>query len=196
MADTLTLRVLRYLPKNLISRCFGRLARSKRPRWFIRWFMSWFAGRFQIDLNEAEQPFDSYDCLQALFTRRLKEGARVVDQAPKILVSPVDACAGAFGRIESGRLIQAKGLDYTAEALLGDADLARAFDGGSFATLYLSPKDYHRIHTPCAGRVVRTIYEPGTLWPVNEGAVANVPQLFAVNERVTSILQNVVSNYP
>jgi phosphatidylserine decarboxylase len=151
--------------------------------------MAWFANRFGINLDEAEKPFESYDCLQALFTRRLKDGVRIVDDSPDILVSPVDARVGAFGRIESGRLIQAKGLDYSAEALLGDAVLASAFQDGSFATLYLSPKDYHRIHTPCAGRVIRTIYEPGTLWPVNEQAVANVPQLFAVNERVTSILE-------
>ena len=72
---------------------------------------------------------------------------------------------------------------------IGDGELAKEFDGGSFATLYLSPKDYHRIHTPCSGTIVRTIYEPGTLWPVNEGAVANVPQLFAVNERVTTIIE-------
>lgn len=140
-------------------------------------------------MSEAEKPFEAYPSLQALFTRRLKQGARVVDRTPDVLVSPVDACAGAFGRVEDGRLIQAKGLDYTVSALLGDAELSKRFAGGCFATLYLSPKDYHRIHSPCSGHIIRTLHEPGTLWPVNEAAVRNVPQLFAVNERVTTIIE-------
>ena len=100
----------------------------------------------------------------------------------------MDGRLGAHGDVHAGRLIQAKGVDYSAEALLGSADWARRFQNGSFATLYLSPRDYHRIHTPTSGTVLETRHEPGTLWPVNPPAVRRIPQLFAVNERVSCLL--------
>ena len=112
MADTLTLRILRYLPKNLISRVFGWFASWTRPRFFVKPFIRWFAGRFRIDLDEAARPIDDYPSLLAFFTRELKAGVRSIDRAPGVLVSPVDAAVGAFGRIEAGRLLQAKGIDY------------------------------------------------------------------------------------
>ncbi len=189
MADTLMLRFLRFMPRNLLSRGFGFIATRRRPQFLVRPFMRWFAGRFGIDLNEAELPFEEYPTLQAMFTRRLKPGARPIASEADALVSPVDAAVGAFGRIEAGRLIQAKGLDYSAEAFLGCAEQATRFGDGWFATLYLSPKDYHRIHSPVAGTIARTLYEPGTLWPVNGPAVANIPGLFAVNERVTAVVE-------
>lgn len=189
MADSLALRVLRFLPKNLISRGFGFIARRRRPRFLVRPFMRWFARRFELDLGEAERSFADYESLLQMFTRRLKAGARPIDGAPEALVSPVDGRIGAFGRIEAGRLVQAKGIAYTVASLLGDEDEARRFAGGSFVTLYLSPRDYHRIHVPREGRVVRTLYEPGTLWPVNPPAVRTIPALFAVNERVTSLME-------
>ncbi|MCB9832722.1 MAG: phosphatidylserine decarboxylase [Planctomycetes bacterium] len=189
MADTLAIRVLRFLPRNLISRAFGFLARRERPRFLVRPFMRWFARRFDLDLSEAERDFEAYPSLLAMFTRRLLPGARPIAAEPDLLVSPVDGRVGAFGRIEAGRLVQAKGIDYGAEALLGDAESARRFARGSFITLYLSPRDYHRIHVPREGAVAATFYEPGTLWPVNPPAVRTIPALFAVNERVTSLLE-------
>lgn len=189
MSDPISLRILRYLPRNLISRGFGWIARRRRPRFLVRPFMRWFSRRFGLNLDEAARPFEDYDSLLALFTRELKDGARPLDADPKALLSPVDARVGAYGRVEAGRAYQAKGMDYALGALLGDDELATRFEGGHFLTLYLSPRDYHRMHTPLASRVVRTIYEPGTLWPVNAAAVRSVPQLFAVNERVTTILE-------
>ncbi|MEE9393656.1 MAG: archaetidylserine decarboxylase [Planctomycetota bacterium] len=186
--DTLTIRVLRFLPKNLISRGFGWIARLERPRFFVRPFMRWFANRFQIDFEEAAKRFEDYPSLLAMFTRELKEGVRPINQDRGVLVNPVDGRVGAYGRIERGRLVQAKGMDYSLEALLGSAEAAEPFAGGRFATIYLSPRDYHRLHSPDDAKIERTLYEPGKLWPVNAAAVKNVPSLFAVNERVTAFL--------
>jgi phosphatidylserine decarboxylase len=188
MSDTLVLRLLRFLPRNLISRGWGWLARRERPRLFVRPYMRWFVRQFGLDLTQAERPFEDYPSLQALFTRRLREGLRPVATEPGVMVSPVDARVGAFGRIEHGRALQAKGMDYSVEDLLGSAEAAALFADGHYATLYLSPRDYHRIHAPVGGRVTRSLYEPGTLWPVNAPAVRTLPNLFAVNERVTSLL--------
>lgn len=192
MADTLTLRILRYLPKNLISRAFGWFASWQRPRFFVKPFIRWFAARFRIDLDEAARPIDDYPSLLAFFTRELKAGVRSIDRAPGVLVSPVDAAVGAFGRIESGRLLQAKGLDYELRAFVGEAE-ALKFKDGWFATLYLSPRDYHRIHSPVDGQVRASRYDAGTLWPVNGPAVRSIPQLFAVNERATAFVSTPTS---
>lgn len=188
MADTFTLRILRFLPKNLISRAFGAFAGLERPRWFVRRFVRWFAGRFKIDLAEAARPIDEYPSLLKFFTRELKPGVRPVDARPDVLVSPVDAAVGAFGRIEAGRLYQAKGMDYSLAALVGDEAAARMKDGW-FLTLYLSPRDYHRIHSPADGAIGLSLYHDGTLWPVNPPAVRTIPSLFAVNERLTPIVE-------
>lgn len=177
------------MPKNLLSRGFGWLARRRRPRFLVRPFMRWFAGRFGIDLKEAEHPFEEYDCLLALFTRRLRPGLRPVADDPDAVVSPVDARVGQHGRIEEGTLYQAKGMDYQLRDLLGSEAAAAVFEGGAYLTLYLSPRDYHRIHSPAAGEVTRTLYEPGTLWPVNPPAVQAIASLFAVNERATAWLE-------
>lgn len=190
MSGSLTLHILRFLPKNLISRWFGRLAAARRPRWFAVALRDWFAGRFGLRLTEAEHPIEHYDCLTALFTRRLKAGLRPVDQGADALVSPVDGTIGVFGTVRDGTLIQAKGLDYTVAALVGDPAAAERFADGWFATLYLSPRDYHRIHSPVDGHIRRSVYEPGTLWPVNPAAVRTIPRLFAVNERVTTCIDS------
>ena len=189
MSASLTLHVLRFLPRNLLSRAFGWLARLERPAFVVRHGIRFFARRFEVDVNEAEQPLSSYPSLLAFFTRKLAPGRRPIVDDRNQLVSPVDACVGAFGRIENGQLVQAKGLHYAAEALLGSREAAAPFQGGWFATLYLSPRDYHRIHAPDGGRIIRSLYEPGTLWPVNPPAVRTIPSLFAVNERVTTLLE-------
>jgi phosphatidylserine decarboxylase len=141
-----------------------------------------FARIFGADLDEVEQPLSSYGSINAFFTRQLKPGLRPV--APNALVSPVDGTVGAYGPVAGDVLVQAKGRTYSLAALLGDEVLAGAMDGGTFATLYLAPKDYHRIHVPLDGDVVAATYIPGELWPVNVHAVAHVADLFAVNERI------------
>lgn len=158
----------------------------RRPRLLARGLRNWFAESYGIEIAEADRDLDDYANLYELFTRRLKSGARAIGPG---IVSPVDAAVGAAGRASDGRLIQAKGIDYGLEALLGSAEEARAFGNGHYVTLYLSPRDYHRIHMPVDGRIVRTLYEPGTLWPVNPPAVRTIPELFAVNERVSAIVE-------
>ncbi len=184
-----TLHVLRFLPRNLLSRAFGRIAAIRRPRWLARWMIRRFATAFELNLEEAARPLEDFESLLDLFTRRLRPEARAVDATPRSLVSPVDARVGAFGLLNQGMLLQAKGMPYSLASLLGDEEEARAFEGGHFLTLYLSPRDYHRIHAPEAGNLTRTRHEPGTLWPVNPPAVRRIPSLFAVNERVVTTLE-------
>lgn len=183
------LTLLRYVPKNLLSRVVGRLARLRRPRWLVVSIQRWFVRRYGLVMEEASRPLEEYGSLLDLFTRTLKEGVRPIAAGEGTLVSPVDAAVGAHGEIRGGRLIQAKGLDYALSALLGSQEEAEAMEGGHFATLYLAPTDYHRIHSPVDGRIVATTYLPGTLWPVNGEAVSRIPSLFAVNERVATKIE-------
>jgi phosphatidylserine decarboxylase len=146
-----------------------------------------FVGRYGVQMQEAADPDPAaYACFNDFFTRALKPGLRPLAGAS--LLCPVDGAVSQFGRIEGERIFQAKGQDYTATALLGgDAALAARFADGHFATLYLSPKDYHRIHMPCAGRLRRMIHVPGALFSVNPATARGVPGLFARNERVVCV---------
>jgi phosphatidylserine decarboxylase len=143
-----------------------------------------FVARYGVDMSEAADPrIEAYASFNDFFTRSLREGARPLAQADWIC--PVDGAISQFGRIERDRVFQAKGHDYTTAALVGgDAALAAQFDDGWFATLYLSPRDYHRIHMPCAGRLRRMIHVPGSLYSVNPATARGIPGLFARNERV------------
>lgn len=188
MSDTFWLRVLRFLPRNLLSRAFGWFAALRRPRWLAGFMVRHFARRFDVSVDEAERSLGEYDSLLDFFTRTLRDGVRPVDMDENALVSPVDGTVGACGFIESDRLLQAKGMSYSLEALLGDEEAVAKFGSGAYATLYLSPRDYHRIHSPESGGLISSLYEPGTLWPVNPPAVRTIPNLFAVNERVTTII--------
>ena len=137
-----------------------------------------------VDFDEVRDPLGSFASLQAFFTRALADGVRPVDDAPDAFVAPCDGSWGASGVVQGDTLLQMKGRPYSLGALLGtDAD-AKRYDGGAFATLYLSPRDYHRFHMPCAGRVLRASYLPGSLWPVNRIGVEGVDGLFAENERI------------
>ena len=185
MSDPLSLRLLRFLPKNLISRWFGRIARCEWPRWWVLRLNRFWAAHFCVDLAEAARPLSEYASLMAFFTRELKQGVRPIAAGNELLVNPVDGRLGAYGKIEGEQLLQAKGMRYSLAALLGSEQAARPFQNGHFMTLYLSPRDYHRIHSPVTGEIRQSLYEPGTLWPVNPPAVARIPALFAVNERVT-----------
>jgi phosphatidylserine decarboxylase len=178
------LRVLSRLPQGALSRGFGALADVPLPRSLRKTVLGAFARGVGADPGEAELPLEEYPSLNRFFTRRLREGARTWPGDARLAACPVDGAAGQMGIVQAGRLIQAKGRGYSLERLLDDGDEWRRFDGGAFLTVYLSPKDYHRIHTPCDGEIGRARHVPGTLLPVNVPAVAHVDELFARNERL------------
>ncbi len=180
----LLLKALRFVPQGMVSRGVGRLARIPLPRSLRRPLLGTFARTAGARTDEADRPLEDYRSFDDFFTRRLRPDARTWDDDPDALVSPVDGVIGECGVITGGRLIQAKGRDYTAAALLADRDAAHTFDGGLFITIYLSPRHYHRIHTPTAGAVVSARHVPGRLFPVHPAAVNEVAHLFARNERL------------
>jgi phosphatidylserine decarboxylase len=184
------LRLLGRLPQGALSRGFGAVADVPLPlpaRWPV---LGTFARAVGADLSEAELPLHRYPTLNAFFTRRLRTGARTWPAGPETAGSPVDGATGQVGTITGGRIVQAKGRWYSAAELLADEEEARRFDGGAFATLYLSPRDYHRIHAPTDGRIVAASHLPGALLPVNAAAVAHLPDLFARNERLLCYLDS------
>ena len=170
------------LPHHLLSRLVGRLAECRQPaiknalvRTFIR--------RFGVDMAEAVEPDPTaYATFNDFFTRALKDGVRPISEG---VVSPADGRLSQFGAIEAGQLMQAKGHRFSAEALLGgDVEAASRYLGGSFATVYLSPSDYHRVHMPLSGTLTEMVYVPGRLFSVNAATTEHVPGLFARNERL------------
>ena len=173
------------LPHRLLSAIARSAAYSTRP-WLKQALIDTVTRRFRVDLDEAAQPDPTaYPTFNAFFTRALKPGARVPDPDPRALLMPADGRISQLGRIETdGRIFQAKGRSFTAAQLLGDAEAARVFAGGSFATVYLSPRDYHRVHMPWTGTLRETVHVPGRLFSVGTEAVRDVPGLFARNERL------------
>ncbi|HSM04052.1 MAG TPA: archaetidylserine decarboxylase [Longimicrobiales bacterium] len=181
-----TLASLERLPQGALSRLLGRLADVPLPRAVRRPILGAFVRLTGIRMDEAAEPLEHYRSVNDLFVRRLAPGLRRWPDDPGALVSPVDGVVGAFGRIRDGTLIQAKGLTYGAARLLGGP--ADRYEGGLFLTLYLSPRHYHRIHTPLPGRVVQARHVPGRLLPVNGPSVASIQGLFATNERLIAEL--------
>lgn len=176
------------VPQHLLSRLVGRLARSQKAG-LAQLFIRLFVRRFNVDLSEAEISDPAgYASFNDFFTRALKPGARTWAAAAKmpqdVLVSPVDGAVSQAGLIHQGTLIQAKGQSYTVARLLGQTASATPYDQGAFATLYLSPRDYHRIHMPCSGQLLKMTYVPGQLFSVNTVTAERVPELFARNERL------------
>lgn len=172
------------LPHRALSSLARRLAYSRHPR-VRRWLIDTVVRRFGVDLAEAAQADPaSYDSFNSFFTRALRDGARMPDPDPHALLMPADGRISQCGAIEGGRIFQAKGRSFTTAELLADDRAAAAFDGGAFATVYLSPKDYHRVHMPWDGRLLETVHVPGRLFSVGPGAVRAVPRLFARNERL------------
>ena len=180
----LALEVLRFLPRNLLSRAAGRFAGLRLPSAIVRAEIACFARAVGADLSEVRDPLDSFASLQAFFTRALRDGARAIDPAGDALVAPCDGAWGESGEVTSGRLLQVKGRPYALGELLASREDADAFEGGAFATFYLAPRDYHRFHAACDARVERARYVPGTLWPVNHSGLHGVDRLFAQNERI------------
>ena len=188
----LLLKTLRFVPQGAVSRAVGGLARIPLPRPLRRPLLGGFARAVGASVEEASRPLQRYRSFDDFFTRRLREGSRSWPSDPDALVSPVDGVIGEYGVIEDGRLIQAKGRRYTTASLLADRESARVFEGGMFITIYLSPRHYHRIHTPTAGAVVEARHVPGRLFPVHPAAVAEVSHLFARNERLLCTVEGEV----
>ena len=172
------------LPHRLLSSLARRLAYSTNPS-IKQWLIDSVTRKFGVDLSEAAEPDPrAYPSFNAFFTRALKPGARIADPDPSALLMPADGHISQCGDIVDGRIFQAKGQSYTAAELLGDAEAARPFADGLFATVYLSPRDYHRVHMPWTGTLRETVHVPGRLFSVGTAAVADVPRLFARNERL------------
>jgi phosphatidylserine decarboxylase len=183
--DELFARLQQALPQHLMSRGMHALARSRNP--FVRNTLIRTVLRSypQIDMREAQQPDPFvYESFNAFFTRALRPGVRSITAPPDEAVCPVDGSVSQIGGTDAGRLIQAKGMDYSCERLIGDTASAERYAGGSFACLYLAPYNYHRIHMPLAGVLRSTRYVPGHLFSVNASTARTVPELFARNERV------------
>jgi phosphatidylserine decarboxylase len=180
----LILELLRRLPQAAMSRGFGQIADLRVPAPLRPMVLGGFARMVGIDLEEAEKKLEDYESINDLFVRHLRVGVRNWPADDRAVGSPVDGVLGRSGTISGGRLIQAKGRDYSAAALLDDADAARRYDGGSFVTIYLSPRHYHRIHAPHGGGIVEAKHVPGALLPVNAPSVMHIRDLFPRNERV------------
>ena len=186
MSDRLSVLSQYFLPKQALTRVMGRLANLEggtTTTAVIRWFIE----RYKVDMSEALNPDPAaYATFNSFFTRELKADARPVAQADWIC--PVDGAVSQLGAIAGNQIFQAKRHSYSTQALVGgDAALAAQFQDGNFATIYLSPRDYHRIHMPCAGRLLRMIHIPGELFSVNPATARGVPGLFARNERLVCV---------
>ncbi|SHM41920.1 phosphatidylserine decarboxylase [Rhizobacter sp. OV335] len=186
VSDRLAVLPQYLLPKQALTLLAGRIASARAGSSTTR-LIRWFVKRYGVDMAEAADPdIAAYPSFNEFFTRALKPGARPIAQAD--LICPVDGAISQFGRIERDQIFQAKGHRYSTTAMVGgDAALAKQFDDGHFATLYLSPRDYHRIHMPCDGRLRRMIHVPGALFSVNPTTARGVPGLFARNERVVCV---------
>jgi phosphatidylserine decarboxylase len=173
------------LPQRLLSRLIGRIARA-RCGWVRVPLTRWFVRTYRPELGDAGRPDPlAYASFNEFFTRALRPGARPLPDEPAAIVSPADGVISACGQCERGRILQAKGRDYTLLALLaGDASLEARFRDGSFMTIYLAPFNYHRVHAPLAGKLAAAWYVPGRLFSVNDATASMVPGLFARNERV------------
>ncbi|WP_368564892.1 archaetidylserine decarboxylase [Pseudoxanthomonas sp. UTMC 1351] len=172
------------LPHRWVSSLARRLAYSPSPG-LKQWLIDTVVRKFGVDLSEAaESDPTAYPTFNAFFTRALKTGARTPDPDPRALLMPADGRISQCGPIENGRIFQAKGQSFTAAELLGDEQAAEPFHNGLFATVYLSPRDYHRVHMPWKGTLRETVHVPGRLFSVGTDAVASVPRLFARNERL------------
>jgi phosphatidylserine decarboxylase len=191
LRDRLFVAMQHALPQHFLSRIVLRVTRIRlRPlkNLLIRSFLR----GFKVNMSEAAQPNPlQYPSFNAFFTRALRHGARATDIDPGALVSPVDGTVSQIGRLDGSKLLQAKGHDYTLEALLdGAPEWAQRFTGGAFATLYLAPYNYHRIHMPIAATLRAAWFVPGKLFSVNAVTAAAVPGLFAKNERVVCVFED------
>lgn len=188
VSDRLAVLPQYLLPKRALTQLMGYLA-SREAGAVTTAVIRWFIRRYQVNMAEALNPDPAaYSSFNSFFTRELKPGVRPL--ADSEWICPVDGAVSQLGRIQGDQIFQAKGHSYSTQALVGgDAQLAAQFQDGHFATIYLSPRDYHRIHMPCAGRLLRMIHVPGDLFSVNPTTARGVPGLFARNERVVCVFE-------
>ena len=180
----------RMTPQRALSQVIGWSATRSLPASVRAPFLRSFAKQYGIDVAEAEKPIEEYSGLQEFFTRRLRAGARPIASAPDVVVSPADGTVVETGVVEAGMLLDAKDAGFTLADLLADPEAARRLDGGAFQVTYLSPRDYHRVHSPVEGRVVGWHYVPGRLFPVNAKSVLREPGLFSKNERLVILIES------
>ena len=175
------------VPQHQLSRIVGKLAATEHPL-VKNAVITAFKAQYGIDMSIAQQANAlKYKSFNEFFTRALKEGVREIDQDPRSIVSPADGAISQIGTIHEGEIFQAKGQSFSVEKLIADPQLAEPFKNGQFATVYLSPKDYHRVHMPFAGTLTETLYVPGELFSVNQTTAENIPGLFARNERMVCL---------
>jgi phosphatidylserine decarboxylase len=183
-ASRLAARSLHALPREGLSRALGRLARVEAPDPLIRALVRAYCRAYGVDMSDYEVPAEGFASFDEFFTRRLRPGVRAADPDPNAVLAPADGRLDAVGPLEAGATVRAKGHAYTLAALLGDEEAAAAHADGWYAVVYLSPRDYHRVHAPVSGPVASVRYVPGTLFPVNDLGHAAVDDLFVRNERV------------
>lgn len=191
-ASRLAAQTVRVLPRKRLSRALGRLTSARAPQPVVDAAIHAFVRVYDVDLSEVEVPDGGFRTFDAFFTRRLRGGARPVDPDPRALVSPADGRIEDLGAIRAGGELTVKGQRYTVAELLGDDQAAASYDGGHYFIVYLSPRDYHRVHAPTCGTVQYVRYVPGTLFPVNAIGTEHIPQLFARNERLAIVQESAV----
>ena len=178
------------LPQHLLSRMVGKLAAWHAPKWLKNSLIRWFIRKHQIDLNIAvKTEINAYPSFNAFFTRQLKPQQRTIDPN-NVIISPADGCISQIGKLTATKILQAKKKYYSIGQLLAGNDVLTAtFQNGCFATIYLSPRDYHRVHMPYTGKLIQSIYVPGKLFSVNPVTVAHIDDVFARNERLINIFE-------
>lgn len=185
-------QLLRVLPRVRITRAVGRLADARIPAPLSRAVVGLFVRAYNVDLDEAVRPDGAFESFDAFFTRELKPGSRVPHADERVIVSPADGRLDAQGRIERDGKLQVKGRPYSVAELLDDPREVEAYQGGSFAVVYLSPRDYHRVHAPVAGKIESIRSLPGDLFPVNAIGERHIPSLFSINRRVVIPIDSAV----
>ena len=185
----------RLLPKHALSRLIAKAAESQTV-WLKNALIERAIASFDINIDEAESDdINDYKNFNSFFTRALKDGVRPIDNDDQAVVSPADGAVSQAGPINHHKIIQAKGSDYSVSRLLGDSQQAKSYENGSFATIYLSPRDYHRVHIPAAGKLLSTRYIPGDLFSVNDQTAQALPNLFARNERLVCEFESENGNF-
>jgi len=188
--DDLLIAVMRVLPKNGLSRAMGMLAELRLPSPVMKAVLQAYVRGFKVDLADVAEPLHSFTNVDEFFTRRLREGTRPFDADPNVVLSPCDGEVVSAGPLSGNQLVQAKGRRYSLARFLEDSDLVPELTGGMQVTIYLSPRDYHRVHSPVGGKITGYRYVPGHLFPVNRAAVTRVEELFAVNERLITLVDS------
>jgi phosphatidylserine decarboxylase len=191
-ASRLAARTVRVLPRKGLSRALGSLTSARAPRPVVDAAVRAFVRVYDVDLSEVAVPEGGFRTFDEFFTRRLVDGARAVDPDARCIVSPADGRMEDLGTISATGELIVKGQAYTAADLLGDTSAAAAYEGGHYFIVYLSPRDYHRVHAPTCGAVQYVRYVPGTLYPVNRIGTDHIPQLFARNERLAIVQEGSV----